>query len=69
MKNKLKKILKKLTSNEYILNIIDKIFSRRSFYERLSIEDNKFFDLSNINEVILQKLFEKTSFTGDNLDQ
>tara|TARA_Y100001968_G_C19138072_1_gene610080 strand:+ start:367 stop:528 length:162 start_codon:yes stop_codon:yes gene_type:complete len=53
MKNKLKKILKKLTSNEYILNIIDKIFSRRSFYERLSIEDNKFFDLSNINEVIL----------------
>ncbi len=70
MKNQLKNILKKLTSNKYISNIIDKIIMRQFFYERTSrlapvirpLEDNKFFDFSNINEEILNQLFEKTSF-------
>ena len=55
-----KKSLKRIITSEIIRKIINKIIYRDILFHG-SMENNTFFDFSNINKKILDELFTKTS--------
>ena len=61
MKKHIKKSLKKIITSEIIRKIFNKFIYRDILFHG-SIENNNFFDFSNINKKILDELFTKTSF-------
>ena len=60
MKKRIKKFLKRIITSEIIRKIFNKFIYRDILFHE-SIENNNFFDFSNIDKKILDELFTKTS--------